>query len=131
MVAGVLGAQAPFPARDDGRVSLGAKVLHRSMRMVRMPRCERLVSPYTRGSYRPMREVRIVLYEWLVPLGTRPQSSKGLGVSGACPEQRCGKEGDRKGRGKPLALIKGFSSPLHNTLSSLQFIAKSKEEMGS
>ena len=34
------------------------------------------------------------------------------------------KEGDRKGRGKPLALTKGFSSPLHNTLSTLQFIAR-------
>jgi len=30
------------------------------------------------------------------------------------PKQRYGKEGDRKGRGKPLALTKGFSSPLHN-----------------
>ena len=46
------------------------------------------------------------------------------GSRGQAPEQRCGKEGVRKGRGKPLALIKGFSSPLHNTISTLQFIAK-------
>ena len=51
-------------------------------------------------------------------------------LGAVAPKQRCGKEGDRKGRGKPLARTKGFSSPLHDTLTTLQFIARLKKGLG-
>ena len=83
MVAGFLGAQAPFPTRCEGLAPLGAKILHCSVRRSCTARCE-----------------------WF-------DSSESLGFLGAeAPKQR-EKDREGRGEGKKKLISTVVSFPPH------------------
>ena len=81
-------------ALSKGLRSLYLMVSIRAYRGSRFERIKGLDTGVSRGSHASMRMARMLPCEWLDPLGTRPQSSKGWGSRGQAPEQR-----EREGMG--------------------------------